>query len=390
MTRPQRLCARLGLRAAVDLAHLRTEYPTLAKRTHLNTCSLGAISTSVRAALGSYMDDWETMGASAWYEKWVGALADLRAKFARVVNASPEEVAWVPSVGQALASLSTAWSYVARHEIVACDLDFPATPASWQVRRDARVRWVPSPDGVGVPARAFEDAIGPATRAVVTGRVYYATGYVQDVKTITRAAHEAGALSVVDDYQGTGQLPFDFRDVGCDAYVTGSLKWLCGGTASCFLVVRKDRIREWDPQITGWWANRHMFEFDVKKRAWPEDATKFEMGEVNMAGVLGASAALDRILEIGPHRIRDATQALVDDLLDRLRDAKLDVRSPREGAARSGIVMVAMPDAKKAVARCLAEGIIVDDRPGRVRVSPYWYNTAEDNQRVVEALAASR
>lgn len=370
----------------MDLAHLRTEYPTLAKRTHLNTCSLGAISTGVRAALNSYMDDWENLGASAWYEKWMGEIAALRGKMARVVNASPEEVAWVPSVGQALSSLSTAWSYVARHEVVACDLDFPATMAAWQVRGDARVRWVESADGVGIPTRAFADAIGPATRAVVTGRVYYATGFVQDAKAVTSAAHNAGAFSVVDDYQGTGQLPFDFRDVGCDAYVTGSLKWLCGGTASCFLVVRKDRIAEWDPQITGWWGNRFMFDFDAKKRAWPEDARKFEMGEVNVAGVFGASAALDRILEIGPARIRDATQENVRDLLDRLDDAKLDVRSPRDPATRSGIVMVASKDAKEAVARCLDAGILVDDRPGKVRISPYWYTTPEDNARVVDAL----
>jgi kynureninase len=369
-----------------DLSAYRREFPTLERGvTYLNSCSLGLLSTPTRGAIDAYMDDWTELGASAWYDKWVGELASLRSKVARLIGARPEEVAWTPSVSAALSSLASAMDFRERDEVAISDLEFPVLSNQFQVKPGTKLAWVAS-DGVRVPLEGWRHAVGPRTAMLATSRVCYTTGHLQDMKAIGRIAHDAGAFFLCDDYQATGVAPVDMRAMDCDFFVTGSLKWLMGGTGSCYLYVKRELVERFAPTHTGWWANRHMFDFDLKKFAYWPDARRFEGGEVNMAGIAGASAALDMVLEIGPERLRRATENLVRDLIERAVDAKFDIGTPLEPEQRSGIVVLKMQDPAKATKVLAKERIIVDHRPGKLRVSPYFYNTPEENARLIGSL----
>ncbi len=139
------------------------------------------------------------------------------------------------------------------------------------------------------------------------------------------------------------------------------------------------------PTSTGWFGNVHQFDFNPQRFAFHKDARRFEVGTPAMASVFAASAGLDLILEIGPSRTRGRTLDLANDLIERARDAKLDVRAPPP-ESRTGIVMIEHPQAAEAVDRLLESGIIVDSRGTRVRVSPFFYNTFEENQKAVDLL----
>ena len=118
---------------------------------------------------------------------------------------------------------------------------------------------------------------------------------------------------------------------------------------------------------------------------WP-DARRFELGTPANAAVYAASAGLDIVLEIGVDRLRDRTTELVRDYVDRVQDAGFEIRTPARDDERAGIVMVRMRDPAKAVRDLGRQGIIVDYRHDRLRASPYFYNTPEDNARLVEGL----
>jgi selenocysteine lyase/cysteine desulfurase len=199
------------------------------------------------------------------------------------------------------------------------DLEFPVLANQFQVKPGTRISWVDS-DGVRITLDGWRRAVGPRTALLATSRVCYTTGFLQDTQAVAKLAHDAGAYFLCDDYQATGLVPVDVRAMDCDFLVTGSLKWLMGGSGSCYLYVKRELISQLEPTHTGWWANQHMFDFDVKKFAYWPDARRFEGGEVNMAGVAGASAALDMVLEIGPERLRRATGELVRDLVERAVD----------------------------------------------------------------------
>lgn len=374
----------------MDWPAWRDEFPTFRRKTYLNTCSLAPLSNRVRAAQERFLDEWEDLGAAAWYEMWMDALDALRRKVARVLHAAPEEIAVAPSVSVALSAVASSLDYGSRPRVVLSEMDFPTLAYQWAVKPGVDQVWVSSEDRVSVPPERFEAAADRLTSVLATSHVYYTSGAIQDIARIGRAARRVGALSVIDAYQATGQVPTDVHEAGIDVLVTGGLKWLLGGTGIAFLYVRRGLIPSLRPTIAGWFGNARMFSFDPKAFAFHDSARRFELGTTANAAVYAASAGLDIVLEIGVERIRDRTTELVTDLVDRLEEARFDVRTPREPGQRAGIVMVAAKEPAKVVEFLGKRGTIVDYRHDRVRISPYFYNTPEDNAFVVEALEAER
>ncbi|MBI4393801.1 MAG: aminotransferase class V-fold PLP-dependent enzyme [Euryarchaeota archaeon] len=369
----------------MDFEAWRAEFPGLERKTYLNSCSLGALSRRVRAAVNLQLDLWEELGASAWYGLWMGELDALRQKLARLFSVEKSEMSVQPSVSVALGSIASSLDYTRRPAVVSADMDFPTVPYQWMVKGSLHLRMVHG-DGVKVDASGFEKAMDKTVAALATSHVYFTSGFIQDVPRICRAARENGALAIIDGYQAAGQLPVSPRELGADVYIAGGLKWLLGGTGIAYMYVRNELALGLDPKHTGWFAAARQFEFDANAFEFKPDARRFEAGTPPVAAVYAASAGLDIILEIGPERIRERTARLVDGVYERLVDAGYSLKTPGRSEERAGIVMVALKDPATAVKRLAAEGIIVDSRPGRLRVSPYFYNTDAELDRFVAAL----
>jgi kynureninase len=372
----------------MDWTAWREEFPIFRRTRYLNTCSLGALARRVRAAQNQFLDEWEEHGATAWYSTWMGELDGLRERFARVIGASKDEVALAPSVSVALSSVASSLDYAARPKVVFSELDFPTVAYQWAVKAAAQRVIVPSPDQVSVPVEGFEAAVDDRTAAVATSHVFYTSGAIQDIARIAKTAHRHGALAIIDAYQAAGQLPIDARALDVDVLISGGLKWLLGGTGIALMYVRRDRLQELRPAITGWFGNRWQFDFDPRRFEYWDDARRFELGTTANAAVYACAAGIDLVLEIGVERIRARTTELVNDLVDRLADAKLDIRTPKDPEDRAGIVMIPMKDPAATVHALAEGGILVDYRHDRLRASPYFYNTPEDNAALVQAIRA--
>ena len=369
----------------MDWTAWREEFPILGRSTYLATCSLAPLARRVRAAVEQYLDRWDTLGAAAWYPDWLSALDELRGMVARVLHASPDEIAIAPSVSVALSALASCFDYSDRNEVVTSALDFPTVPYQFLVKPDVDVRFVETPDGLGVAPAAFGEAVSSKTAMVATSHVVFTSGFIQDVGRVAAIAREAGAASVIDAYQSVGQLPVDVRELRVDALLTGGLKWLLGGTGVAFLYARREFAESLRPTIAGWFANAHQFDFNPKVFEFRRGAGRFELGTPSVAAIAAASAGLELVLQIGVDRIRDRTTEMTRDLIERAEDAGFVVRSPRDDARRAGIVMLQIAEPARAVQGLLRDGIIVDYRHDRLRASPYFFTTAEDNQRLVDA-----
>jgi kynureninase len=114
------------------------------------------------------------------------------------------------------------------------------------------------------------------------------------------------------------------------------------------------------------------------------------MGTPALPTVHAALGGHEIIEEAGIVPIRARNAALTERLIERARAAGFRVRCAPDAAARSAIVMIAHADPGTAVGRLMAKNIIVDWRPGYVRVSPHFYNTDEEIDLVVDELAAGR
>ncbi len=371
-----------------ELEHTRSQFPILEKRTYLNSCSLGALSLRSIAYLNEYQKLWNTMGASAWYELWLGRLSELRGRVAQLWGAEIEEVALLPSVSAALSIVASAIDHSRRDRVVVADLDFPTQIYQWMVKPDVELVRVPSDDGIGIDPARWGDAVDERVAAIATSHVFYSTGHIQDLAPVAAAARENDALFIVDGYQAAGQIPVNPRELGADVYVSGPLKWLLGGPGMAFLWVRSERIGELVPTMASWFGARDQFEFAHDRFEFRADAARFELGTPALPTAYTALGGLEVILDAGAGRIRERNAALTERLVLRLRDAGFVLRISDDPERRSAIVMVRLPTAREAVAALAQDGIIVDTRGEYVRVSPHFYNTPAEIDLFVDALQA--
>src|SRR5216117_4283646 len=374
---------------AHPLAHYRGEFPIFRDKIYLNTCSLGALGERTRRRIAEFLDLWQERGASAWYDVWWAALAELRRRYARVIAATPEEIALGQSISVALASVAEALDYGKRRRVVVTSLDFPTVAYQWLAKRARGIELVvvESADQVTVPVEAIARAVDDRTALVATSHVYFTSGAIQDIKRMADAARQCGALSLVDAYQSVGQVPVDVKAAGVDFLTAGGLKWLLGGTGIVFLYARDEVARRLAPGIAGWFGHKNKFAFDPRALELHDDARRFELWTPALAAVYAQLGGLDYIDEIGVPAIRAVTAALTEDLIVRAAARGFRPKVAPDAAARSAIVMLPAPDPAAAVRHLAAAGVIADARPGHVRLSPFFYNVQEDHVTALERLA---
>jgi len=366
----------------------RAEFPIFRRSIYLNSCSLGALSTRSRARVNEYLDLWDTLGASAWYEIWWSALADLRTRYARLIGAPAGSIALHANISSALTAVAESLEYRRRPRVVITSLDFPTVAYQWLARSGdgIEVVVVESPDGITVPVERIARAVDDHTSLVATSHVFFTSGAIQDLRGLADAVHRRGALLLVDGYQAAGQLPVDVRALDVDFYCSGGLKWLLGGTGVAFMYARPELWAGLAPRASGWFAHRDQFRFDPRSLELHEDARRLEAGTPPLMPVYAQLGGLELLEELGGAEIRRRTMALAEDLIEGARAAGLCPKVAASPKDRTAIVMLPSADPAGAVKRLAEAGIVADSRPGHVRVSPYFYNVPDDHRAAIERL----
>lgn len=369
-------------------ASWRDEFPIFQRKTYYNTCSLGALSRRTAHAVNSFLDLWDASGAAAWYGPWLAEIERLRAAVAGLIGADPDEVAIFPSITSALGAVSSALDFRARPKVVLSEREFPTTVYQWSVKaaEGVQLELVRSPDALTVPVDAYRQAVDRRTALAVASHVYFTSGVIQDVAALAEVAHRTGAYLLVDAYQSIGQVPLDVHHAGVDFLVTGGLKWLLGGPGIAYLYVRRALADRLEPTEVGWFAHRNQFAFDVHRFEYAGGARRFEGGTPSVAAVYAGRAGLSIVAEIGVERLRARQIELVRHLVETARAHSLEPRVPERIEDLAGIVTIPRKDPRAVVAALAERGIVVDRRPGLVRLSPYFYNSIEDGEHVVREL----
>ncbi len=370
-------------------AQARTEFPILQKRNYLNSCSLGALSFRAEGYLDEFRERWHTMGASAWYQHWLGRMALLRERVEEFTGAERGSIALLPSTSAALSSVAESIGGPRagdRNRIICSELDFPTLAYQWRVKPEMEVVVLPSEDGVGMDPDQYREAVDERTLALATSHVFFTTGFVQDLEEMADIAHQAGAYCLIDGYHGPGQVPLLLADTGVDFFTFGPLKWLCGGPGLAYLYVRPGLIPTLEPRITGWFGAGNGFEFNINEFRFHEDARRFEMGTPALPTVHTALGGQEILQGVGIQAIYERNRVLADLLVQGCRERGFALTHPTDPAHQSAIVMIRHPEPAGAVAHLAEAGIIVDHRPGHVRVSPHFYNTEEEIVHFLDTL----
>ncbi|MCC6961675.1 MAG: aminotransferase class V-fold PLP-dependent enzyme [candidate division Zixibacteria bacterium] len=318
-------------------------------------------------------------------------LDTIRVNAARLINADPSEIEFAmnTSWGINLAALGLNWQ--AGDEILIPDNEFPSLPYPFQAlqQRGAVIKYIPTPDGFP-PFAEITRLASPRTKLLAISFVQYYNGFRNDLKALGEFCRERGIFFLVDAIQGLGACPLDVKDCRIDLLATGAQKWLLSPLGAGFFYVSKHAKRPLRSQTTGWmgvdWKLKYtdLRHFD---REPFEDARRFNLGTYPYLQVWGMSAALKYILSLGVANIFAHNLALVDRLLEFVRnDDYYRINSPLTPQHRSQIVSISSPQGQQLQKYLLEEGFLLVYREGGVRVAVNFYNTIDEIDRLIAAL----
>jgi len=366
---------------------IRDRFPLLQDAVYLNSCSQGALSVEVREAYQRYLTDWDEKGAP--WDLWVELNEEARSRFARLLNASTDEIAVTTSVSAGVSSLLSGLRLTdGRNKIVMSDFEFPTIGQNVHAQEllGAKVEHVPVGPDTTIPLDRLAEAIDEETALVAITHVCFRNGAKTDVKAVVDLAHETGALVLLDAFQAVGAIPIDVRDLGVDFVVGGTLKYLLGSAGLAFLYCRADLLPSITPIQTGWFADEDIFEMDIHDYSPSATASKFESGTPPVPSIYAGVAGMDLMDDIGIAETESHVADLIDQLIVGLDRIGAPLVTPRDPALHGPMIAVPSTDERAMVTALAEDGILTTPRDGNVRLSWHCYNSAEDVEAVISGL----
>jgi cysteine desulfurase / selenocysteine lyase len=368
----------------------RSEFAVTERLVYLNHAAVGVLPQSSVAAIDELLQAHAQAGVlGTWpFDERTG---EYRQSVARLIGASPEEIAFVASTSAGAAVLAQSMPWGEGDEILVADDEFPANVVPWLAVRErgVGVRLIDSASGPLTPDR-LRSEIGPKTKVVAVSWVSYADGYRRDLATLAQAAHDAGALIFVDAIQGLGALQIDVASCDVDALFSGTGKWLLGVHGAGFLYVRAALLERLQPGVPGWRAQSDIWDFHNYDQALAHDSRRLETGTPNLVGNLALHNAAVLLQRNDPAAIEEWILQLTDRLCDGLERIGARVITQRARAVKSGIVSFEMPgvDSRWLGAALQRDSIVTTYREAGIRVAPHGYNLPEEIDALIEAIPA--
>jgi kynureninase len=372
------------------LLRYRSEFPILDRKTYLLSHSLGAMPRSVTARLAEYAHLWAAEGAGAWERDWWDLPIRTGNGIAPLLGARDGELAMVPNVSLAQATVMSAVPVTAkRNRIVMTALDFPSVRYVYDElapRFGAEVVVVPSDDGFTVDEQRIIETIDERTALVAISHVLFRSAYIVDVAPICRRAREVGALTSLDSFHAVGTIPVDVQALGATFMTGGVLKWLCGGPGGCFLYVAAEVRDKLKPAITGWQAHSEPFSFAPGMK-YADGIRGWLSGTPSIPALYAASEGPRLLLEAGIEAVRAKSMRQTGWLVDQAVKRGFRVNSPLEGTRRGGTVSIEPPRTMDVYRHLLARDVMIDYRPAAgIRISPHFYNSDDELQLVMAEI----
>src|SRR3984885_9620332 len=370
---------------------LRREFPVLARKTYLNSGSYCALANDVKAAFEAYMEDRLLVGAN--WDVWITKNESVRSLVAKLLNATPDEIAVTASVSAGLNALASALDFSGpRSKVVISDFEFPTNAQIWHAQepRGAKVVHVPRAADGYIPLEHFERAIDANTQLVAITHVCFRNGAKLDIPGIVRLARAKGARVLLDCYQSVGSLDIDVKALDVDFAAGGMLKYLLGTAGIGFLYARDACVRSLVPTNSGWFAQAEITAMDITANRPAPNARRFEAGTPPVVNCYAAEAGLKMLLKIGTPAIEKRNYALTRRCMQRLEEIGWPSITPAQDERRGATVAVPSCNSAGLSAELMKRDIVTSYRDDNVRASFHFYNNDDDVESFIAAMQELR
>jgi len=381
------------------MANLQNDYtdqfPILEEMVFFNHAGVAPISGPAADAIRAYAAQAEKIAYvdAGWYARAI----QVKRAAAKLINAESHlEIAFIPNTSSGLSLVANGLDFEPGDNVVITNVEYPANRYPWEnlarlgvelievrQRADGRIR-----------VQDICDAITDRTRVVSISHVQYASGHRIDLKPISDMAHRARGYLCVDAIQSVGVLPVDVQAMGIDFLSADGHKWMLGPEGAGIFYCREELCQMLRPSVVGWMNMVDSQNYGDYKFEFQPDARRFEPGSWNIPGIHGLGASLDLLLEIGIDEVWQRVDALTTRFCEGAAQKGYEIFTPRtDPDERSGIVIFTAPERaggaeghRKIIHDLEQQKIHIALREGRLRMSPHFYNTPEQVDRLLDAL----
>jgi cysteine desulfurase family protein (TIGR01976 family) len=414
----------VGLIKPLDLARVRSQFPSLSRHVNGEPAAFldgpGGTQVPQRVidAISDYLStrDANTCGAYATSRETDQVIASARSAMADFLGCDADEIVFGPNMTTLTFAISRAIGreLEAGDEILLTHLDHDANVSPWRAleERGVKIQFADiSEHDCTLNIDDLARKITPRTKLVAVGYASNAVGTINDVKTIIRLAHDAGAMAYIDAVHYAPHGPIDVRELDCDFLACSTYKFF--GPHVGVLYGKREHLARLQP-----------YKVRANTNAVPQ---RWEWGTLNHECIAGITACVEYLADLGRSvascsdrrqaltsaygAIQTHERKLMERMLRGLREipalwlygirdtARLESRCPTFAVRIAGHTPLEL--ATKLGERCiftwdgnyyainLTERLGVEQSGGFLRIGLVHYNTVEEVDRVLDGLRAA-
>ena len=346
---------------------------------YLNTAAVGQVSPESIAAAQKFQEGTlsNPMGVFAqWMEV---RLPSLREKVAKLIHGNVSQIAFTPNFSYSIQSVITNIQPKIKKVLLYKD-DYPSFNMPFELG-EFDVHYVESKDGFSISIDEIKRiSKREKIEVIALSHVQFLTGFTIDVQELGEFCKEEGIIFILDTTQSLSAVELDFNSLPVDVMISSSYKWLNGGPGSAILAIKESFMRKYPPRSAGFGS------MTIAASGWnyKPSVKSYEPGHLNPLGLLQLEKGVDQRLKKGIAAVEKHNKALLNRLNLGLQKTSYEVCGGYGAEKLSTILCIGA--SQKVYDELSRNRFAVTWRKGLIRVSPHFYNTDNEIDRLVEVL----
>ncbi len=372
----------------MELSRARDFFPhTKTGAIYFNHASTGPLSTLVTDKINEYCNQRSFIKIDN-FSIVSDFVSSTKEDLGNYLNCTPDRIAYTDNTTDGINILASGIKWNKGDRILLNDIEFPANvyPFLNLQKEGVITDFVKSHKGI-VSADDIISNIKPNTKLVSISFVQFLTGYRADIEKIGKYCKEKEIIFCVDAIQGLGAFRLDVKKCNIDFLSCGTQKWLLGLQGLAFIYLTEDMQNKIEAKYAGWLSVKDAWNILNYELIPRKTADRYQYGTISHIGIFALRGALDFFRLFGWEEIENRTTEVVSYLSQQLMQTGINpllADCPKENL--SGIVTFKHSEAQKIYEYLASNKVTCAVREGMVRLSPHFYNTFEECDRLIDSL----
>lgn len=371
-----------------EINNARKLFPHLQRNViYFNHASTGPMSSRVKEALNELLF-LKSEGKIDDYKELLRRADELKHLLGKLLNTTADRFAFTSNTSSGLNILAQGIRWRKGDRIVLGDVEFPANVYPFMNLKDIGIEidFVKSESGI-VTAEDLIFAITPKTKLISVSYVQFLSGYRIELEKLGTACKEKGIVLSIDATQGLGALTLDVQKCNIDFISCGTQKWILGLQGMAFIYIREELQNKIKTASVGWLSIENAwdlinYDFTLKKTA-----NRYQPGTLNTFGIYAINASLKMFDEFGYNNIENQVLSNSKYFIEQLTATGFTpILQKCNKKNLAGIISIKREDAADIFNYLQDKNIETAVREGILRISPHFYNTKEEIDKVVAEL----